>query len=555
MPMMPTALRYAVCLHLALLILSACSEAQHESRPATLPGGQDRPTEDTPTPQVIEDPIDAPGAKPYPYIPLKPLIDGQAIVEAATVECADPNDCPESVGLLIGSNGREIFQCSTTYIGNGHFSTNSHCLPDNLIQGDALFKSCDHAIWVKLPKTPNSPATTLHCSQIVSATKKNENLSADESRDALIFKVQETVPRLPAVVDWQRPPGFGKTLTFWPADPVHHRPGIHGLIRKKTCTVDDPRHLKEILYGFKLHNVVSHLGHCSPQIVGGNSGSSAFFDGSASAIVSHRKYAEDGLAANYACLPGRMDQQGEFSRMSRDKCRFIPKHSEDELRQYLRDQEADQILNRLHKILHSRGLMETTHKPEIVEFDGANAYVPLYASYASMRREPHPRDFAVKSEVGGDIAFSGAQLPDVVIERLILPSCLSHPELWMEEQQEKKGWPWLSIRTWLPLDVDVELGPRVIDRYSFRKESLDPHDAKDMAVVPTEHVETALNFTAKLHLTDFYDSATKKAKAPKIQVTLQSKPMEGAVDPALSAEGPLARKVIDHLLRLPLCEE
>ncbi len=282
--------------------------------------------------KMIIDPPGSPDEKPYPYIKIEKEVDIKTFVDNATIQCENEDDCSESVALLIGYDQSSVFQCSATHIGNGYFTSNAHCVPSNLVFESTLSfsKNCSGSLWVKFPKTSVSEPATYECEELVMVTLANKNPASEdtfseETMDMTIFKVKGEVNREYLEINWDDQSVDGELVTFWPSDPDQSQPGIHGVIRKKTCEVSDKRELSEILESFGWGYPISYLRNCSLDIIKGNSGSTAMNDNHKGTLVISHTYGRGtgrGFGSNYICSYNKPENE-EMVDKSTDHCSWI----------------------------------------------------------------------------------------------------------------------------------------------------------------------------------------------------------------------------------------
>ena len=295
--------------------------------------------------KMIIDPPGSPDEKPYPYIKIEKRVDIKTFVDNATIRCENEDDCPESVALLIGFDGNSVFQCSATHIGNGYFTSNAHCVPSNLVFESTLSfsKNCSGSLWVKFPKTSVSEPATYECEELVMVTLADKNpasedTSSEETMDMTIFKVKGEVNREHLEINWDNQSVDGDLVTFWPSDPDQSQPGIHGVIRKKTCEVSDRRGLIEILLYSDWNYPISYLKDCSSDIIKGNSGSTAFNEDHQGTLVISHTYGSGtgrGFGSNYICSYNKPENE-EMVDKSTDHCSWISDEHRDLLKEKIK---------------------------------------------------------------------------------------------------------------------------------------------------------------------------------------------------------------------------
>lgn len=288
--------------------LLAASSTTQAAR--TSPDGQ---TEAPPRPAEQQRPEVSEG-KPYPSIVAKNPVELQRAVQEATVRCHNEADCPASVGVLVGTHADSVYQCSTTHLGNGYFSTSSSCLPQALVSADkTVSKNCSGLLWVKMPQTQQFDAEVYECAEISNPQLAAGDPSATKSSDLVIFHVKQTVKREAAAAHWATASADASEVQLWPAEANPESTGLHSVIQRKTCRVAGPQAGPQVTSpqngaanAKKSSNLaVLDLNSCSPQIVAGNVGATGF-DASGKALLvvsSSSKLTGDTVvqASSYAC--------------------------------------------------------------------------------------------------------------------------------------------------------------------------------------------------------------------------------------------------------------
>ncbi len=311
-----------------------------------------------------------------PYIEFDNESYVEKVVDAANVSCADKNECPEFVGLFIGkkrANKIQMYQCSTTYIGNGYFSTNSHCYHRDIsTYGRSFVQNCSNEIWVKLPETGDYEAQTLNCEKVIYLTdmvprtlieSDDDANKGREAFDVMIFKVKETVNRPEAKINFDSPVVIGEKLTAWTVNPVLGKPGINGIIEKKTCSTYDHNSKRA---AFKLDSRLSdsvyqsvHVNSCDKNMMKGNSGSTLFNSKREGVAVFSHIYIENendtqsdsGYGTKYSCLGDINDGDKQiFSGSQMSQCRTLSNRDVETIRENVRIREHNDVVESVREI-------------------------------------------------------------------------------------------------------------------------------------------------------------------------------------------------------------
>lgn len=335
-------------------------------------------------PPVTVGPMGSPKNKnnetlPYIAVPRAEQVD--LVVDAAKVECLKTKECPAYVGLLIGKRFEDgtnyLYQCSTTYLGNGYFSTNSHCYFNRIPKGRRTYESlCAGRLWVKLPATGSYKEETLNCERVIHLTmlydkELKENIGR-ESLDVMIFKVKETISRPAAQVDFTAQVAVGDVLTAWTVNPVHSKPGINGEIEMKQCTANDPRNMQqwsEIEPTLKNKTYTNiFLDKCTKDIRRGNSGSSFFNDKGKAVMIVSNIYAEKeedvssarGYGSKYACMDQVNDDQDHvFTDSTRSQCFSLSTEDVDTLTNNIKVRKHNQVVSEINEIKDKLKLLKS----------------------------------------------------------------------------------------------------------------------------------------------------------------------------------------------------
>ena len=483
-------------------------------------------------------PPSSPNEKPYPYIKIEKESEAKVIVDNATIRCENEEDCPESAALLIGYDQVSVFQCSTTYIGNGYFTSNAHCVPNNLIQGLTFNADCSGSLWVKFPKTSLSEPATYECEKLIMVTSIDKNdlsLEArkkDERADMMIFKVKEQVDRKPLEINWDEQPGDGELVTLWPSDPDKNQPGLHGVIKRKTCEVSDIRNLTGILKDHSWNYPTSYLTNCSSDIVKGNSGATAFNENQQGILVlSHKmlfiyengEKTNGGMGANYICSHKKL-KNGEMLPNSRD-CRLIS----DEFKSVWEEQ---QLLSEFNKIQDSmKEAFDKNNELFMTRID-SRVFYDLAQEYLSSEdienlkkylKNFHMADYF--ESINGDsievTSFNGRKYGihtnDFKVSSVFLPSCIG-PLSEETLETHRNDIPWFPDRkSYHPIKITFPLIRVITKKWEFIPKFINWYEFDNLHLKVKNSV-TPVSTVFEIELSDF-DVVSGEIKEPTIKIT------------------------------------
>lgn len=346
------------------------------------------------------------------------------VLENASITCDQAQDCPESVGLLIGKVEQagqiKMFQCSTTYLGRGYFSTNSHCYPHlrSLLPGSAERQyqaNCKDSLWVKLPKSGEREEEMLDCERIVylsdiydlsspeASIDVIESLRGLELFDLMIFRVQQKTERSPQLLDVSYEGQIDEEVFSYVVNPDSARSGLHGQIEKKTCKISDPRQVQRWfeqeprLLGKTYSNI--HLSSCTKPLVQGNSGSTILNkEGKGIAILSHglsdraqAKEFQHGYGSRYFCVAGG-EQEEWFSLLGNSSKQACQAFSDRDLKNF----EQNELIQEHNQLV---ALINATHE-KLGELRRSEAAIRVTDSVSGSREA-----FWRTLEVDGPISF------------------------------------------------------------------------------------------------------------------------------------------------------
>ncbi|MFN8846063.1 MAG: trypsin-like serine peptidase [Bdellovibrionales bacterium] len=112
------------------------------------------------------------------------------------VQCANPSDCPNSVGQILITDGKVLGLCTGTLVNSQYVLTNSHCFnirdsaTNSLISPD---KICQAGTRIVFASNSSQGASQLFCHRVL----KKSVLNGSESKaDYLIFEVRNNQGRL-----------------------------------------------------------------------------------------------------------------------------------------------------------------------------------------------------------------------------------------------------------------------------------------------------------------------------------------------------------------------
>ena len=530
--------------------------------------------------KMIIDPPGSPDEKPYPYIKIEKGIDIKTFVDNATIRCEDEDDCLESATLLIGFDGDSVFQCSATHIGNGYFTSNAHCMPSSLSLGSMSYNAnCSGSLWVKFPKTSNSEPATYECEKLLMVTLMDENESPKESRDMMIFKVKGEVNREHSEVNWEDHPSDGDLVTFWPSDPDRSQPGIHGVIRKKTCEVSDKRELAEILEHMGWDYYISYLKNCSRDIIKGNSGSTAMNGNHEGTLVISHTYGREtgrGIGSNYICSQSRLEN-GEMTDkpincfwISDEKGNLLKEKIELELEEersrqwYKQNDEIQSFLRALYEVQNNFYRNNEENREKIYEdFFSGSSYYDLAEGHVSdediedlkkyLRNfsdtvyDTNVVGFESRTEVtnGGNFTHKLELSPDfgpmelttsngnkhellsesrsrtgLKLESVTLPSCIGplSEETLESYRSDRPYWPF-DTKAYHPIKIRFPVVMVRQVRWANSPKILNWNELEKLQLEFKDRENISVSTVFDIELSDFYDSENDRLKNPAIKIT------------------------------------
>jgi|GEM_PF-3772090 len=225
----------------------------------------------------------------------------------AAVSCANPDECPTNVGLVVIAmqvdRTVKLGQCSGTLVGSDIVLMNSHCVPDEVKADPSLCK--ERLGFVQASGNHDRAA----CAELIIASK----IDSDAVRpDYALIRLERKLTRAPTRIVTR---GFKdqQAVSAFTVDPVSAM-RIAGSVVKKTCTAVQNSILAP-KFTHDLATVVSLFGtRCN--VIPGNSGSGVLnSEGQIIGVISHGKKGREaqelwgqrlpdvyGLAANFGCL-------------------------------------------------------------------------------------------------------------------------------------------------------------------------------------------------------------------------------------------------------------
>ncbi len=205
----------------------------------------------------------------------------QAALLDSSVFCADQtNGCPTNVAKLTfwskQEDGYGLAVCSGTLVNNNFIITNSHCIPDNLKEGDA----CDKQMLVQFPRTDNLPSEDIKCKSVIRVFPMQEG-----QPDLAVISIENSIhQRFDTQIITNQFFEGTKTVAFT-MNP-HPELGMVGTIQRKDCTIS---HKSLLSVGGNENSGNALLSGDACNVIGGNSGSGLFnMDGNMIGVI-HQK--------------------------------------------------------------------------------------------------------------------------------------------------------------------------------------------------------------------------------------------------------------------------
>ncbi len=263
----------------------------------------------------------------YP-VGLFPSDSGKQLVDAATVTCANNQDCPEAVGLLTFFNSRGAGMCTAFLIAPDLALTNSHCISDEVRQKPEL---ASQVMKLMFPTTLTRSEQTVAISDVLqySDISFSTPSAVGKKPDYALLRLKNAISeRLPLVLSQD---GFADELPFqmYSVTPMS-KYAIIGLLEVKKCQTM-MHSAAQPSYSNPFTSIVS-FSDC--QVKHGNSGSPMVdFSGKVRGIV-HAGYEDSStiaknfgmargdplsLGTNLACveIPG-------FQKVTQNECLKLP---------------------------------------------------------------------------------------------------------------------------------------------------------------------------------------------------------------------------------------
>lgn len=140
------------------------------------------------------------------------------VLQQWKVECRDSSSCPESVGQVLVTDGKNLGQCTGTLIDENRILTNSHCFNFRDSQTQRLVnpqKLCEAGSRIVFPATGERAAEQMRCKKVLVKSelslnyinpdflvfevenlsgRKSQNLSREGLADQSILKLQRVNP-------------------------------------------------------------------------------------------------------------------------------------------------------------------------------------------------------------------------------------------------------------------------------------------------------------------------------------------------------------------------
>ncbi|MFT6069236.1 MAG: hypothetical protein ACJAT2_000287 [Bacteriovoracaceae bacterium] len=192
----------------------------------------------------------------------------QAALSESSVYCADQtNGCPTNVAKLTFWSKKEegfaLAVCSGTLVNKNFIITNSHCIPDNLNEGNA----CDKQILVQFPRTNNIPSEDIKCKNVVRLFPMKEG-----QPDLAVISIENSIhQRFETQIKKDQFFEGAKAVAFT-MNP-HPEFGMVGTIKRKDCKISH-KSLLSTGGNESSGNVILSGDDCN--IISGNSGSGLF---------------------------------------------------------------------------------------------------------------------------------------------------------------------------------------------------------------------------------------------------------------------------------------
>lgn len=185
----------------------------------------------------------------------------------AQVNCADPEKCSPSVGMLmVGSDNNRVSRCTSVLVEPDLIVTNSHCIPEAWrVPG---FRVPQYMSKVAFALAGDHPREIVDIVQVIRASPLTKN-NAIGDQDYAILKLSRAVERPPVQVDSNGAPSDGKFTV------IKINPNLESL--DGDMQVTECRNARNSIYNYSRLDrkpLTFFLHRCG--IVSGNSGSPIF---------------------------------------------------------------------------------------------------------------------------------------------------------------------------------------------------------------------------------------------------------------------------------------
>lgn len=118
-------------------------------------------------------------------IPVESLKAALQMADAAKISCADAANCPENVGLFVGSSSGSVSTCTAFLVAEDVAATNSHCIPSAVRLMPDL---CSERVRVVLPKSGEKQEESFACESLLGQSERPNEISPDLA----LFRVKKT---------------------------------------------------------------------------------------------------------------------------------------------------------------------------------------------------------------------------------------------------------------------------------------------------------------------------------------------------------------------------
>jgi hypothetical protein len=118
-------------------------------------------------------------------IPVESFQAALQMADAAKLRCASASDCPENVGLFVGTSQGSVNTCTAFLVAPDLVATNSHCIPSSV---KLLPDLCAERIRVIFPKSGEHPEESFACEALLGQSERPNEISPDLA----LFRVKKT---------------------------------------------------------------------------------------------------------------------------------------------------------------------------------------------------------------------------------------------------------------------------------------------------------------------------------------------------------------------------